>query len=123
MAEKALARIRRFKLGDIDAVLDIEEHAFPKTAYSKEILLSYAARLPDSFVVVETRFGVAGYIIFDSSGHIYSTAVKPTHRRKGFGRMLFLHALKCAKQRLWLEVRSNNISAVEFYKKMGMRIE
>ena len=52
MAEKVLAKIRRFKLDDIGKILEIEEQAFPKTGYSKEILLSYANTLPDSFVVI-----------------------------------------------------------------------
>ena len=61
-------------------------------------------------------------MIFDISGHIHYTAVKPTHRRKGFGKMLFIHALKCTKKRLWLEVRSKNSGAIEFYERVGMKI-
>jgi len=56
------------------------------------------------------------------SGHIHSTAVKPDYRRKGFGKMLFMHALKCAKERLWLEVRSKNTAAIRFYERLGMKI-
>ncbi len=122
MAEKALAKIRRFKTEDITDIVEIEEEAFPKTAYSRETILSYARRLPDNFMVIETDTGIVGYMIFDISGHIHSTAVKPTHRRKGFGKMLFMHALRCAKSRLWLEVRSRNTQAVRFYKRMGMKI-
>lgn len=122
MAEKALAKIRRFKVEDIGQILEIEEQAFPKTGYSKKILLSYANSLPDGFVVIETGTEIAGYIIFDMSGHIHSTAVKPAYRRKGFGKMLFTHAVKCTKKRLWLEVRSKNSGAIEFYERLGMKI-
>ena len=55
-------------------------------------------------------------------GHIHSTAVKPIYRRRGFGKMLFLHAQEAAKKRLWLEVRSKNNIAIAFYKSMGMGI-
>ena len=63
-----------------------------------------------------------GYIIFDLSGHVLSTAVKPSYRRKGFGKMLAMHALKSVPEKLWLEVRSKNIAAIKFYKKLGMKI-
>ena len=114
--------LRKFKTEDITDIVEIEEEAFPKTAYSRETILSYARRLPDNFMVIETDTGIVGYMIFDISGHIHSTAVKPTHRRKGFGKMLFMHALRCAKSRLWLEVRSRNTKAIRFYKGLGMKI-
>ncbi|MBW1855717.1 MAG: GNAT family N-acetyltransferase, partial [Deltaproteobacteria bacterium] len=43
-------------------------------------------------------------------------------RRKGFGKMLFMHASRCARKGLWLEVRLRNRGAIEFYKRLGMRI-
>jgi ribosomal-protein-alanine acetyltransferase len=122
MDERKLAIIRKFKIDDINKILEIEAQAFPKTPYSREIFLKYAEHCPDSFVIVERDRDIVGYIIFDVGGHIHSTAVKRTYRRKGFGKMLFTHALKCAKGRLWLEVRSKNNAATTFYKKLGMRI-
>ena len=122
MAEKGPPKIRKFKREDIHKILEIEEEAFPKTAYPKETFLYYAERVPDNFMILESGDDIAGYIIFDMDGHIHSTAVKPVHRRKGFGKMLFLHALVSAKKRLWLEVRSKNRGAIAFYKRMGMKI-
>ena len=49
-------------------------------------------------------------------------AVKTKYRRRGFGKVLFLHARDAAKKRLWLEVRSKNGTAIAFYKSMGMKI-
>jgi len=115
-------RIRKFKTDDIDKILEIEAQAFPKTPYSREVFLIYAEHFPDSFVIVETDRDLVGYIIFDIGGHIHSTAVKRPYRRKGFGKMLFTHALKCAKGRLWLEGRSKNSAAIMFYKKLGMKV-
>jgi ribosomal protein S18 acetylase RimI-like enzyme len=122
MPERATARIRRFHIEDMHKILEIEQQAFPKTAYSERMFREYAKGFPDGFFVIEVSEDIVGYIIFDMSGHIHSTAVKDTHRRKGFGKMLFLHAQKCANTRLWLEVRSKNHNAVEFYKKLGMKI-
>ena len=123
MSEENPAKIRKFRKEDINKILEIEEQAFPKSAYSKETFLNYANRLQDYFVVVELGADVVGYIIFDIRGHIHSTAVRKLYRKMGFGKMLFMHALIYAKKRLWLEVRSKNSVAIEFYKRMGMKIE
>ena len=120
--EKPLATIRKFKHEDINQITKIEEQAFPKTAYSKQTFLNYGNSFPDTFIVVETGDDIVGYIIFDRGGHIHSTAVKRTYRMKGFGRMLFMHAVKYARKRLWLEVRSKNSGAIAFYKSLGMKI-
>lgn len=122
MAKKHLAKTRQFKAEDINQILEIEEQAFPKTVFSKATLLTYADRLPDSFIVVQSGNDIVGYIIFDLSGHIHSTVVKKSYRRKGFGKILFMYALRCAKKGLWLEVRSENREAIEFYKRLGMKI-
>jgi ribosomal-protein-alanine N-acetyltransferase len=114
--------IRKFEAGDIGEILEIERQAFPKTAYSRELLLHYAAHYPETFAVMEAGKEVVGYIIFDKSGHIYSTAVKVAHRRRGFGTMLFKHALNYVDRKAWLEVRSRNTGALEFYRGMGMRV-
>jgi len=121
MTERVLTEIRTFKIEDIDRIVEIEEEALPKSAYSKETLISYARKYADSFFVVEAGGAVGGYILFDMNGHIHSTAVSRKQRRKGFGKMLFAHALKITKTRPWLEVRSKNVAAIEFYKKLGMK--
>jgi ribosomal-protein-alanine N-acetyltransferase len=119
---RVASKIRKFKLEDIDEILQIEEEAFPKTAYPKEAFIDYANSFPNSFIVVESGKDIAGYVVFDMEGHILSTAVRQQFRRKGFGKKLFMYALKCAKRRLRLEVRATNEGAIEFYKKLGMKI-
>ena len=115
-------KIRKFKAEDINKILEIEKQGFPKSVFSKSTFLNYADNLQDTFIVVESNKEIVGYIIFDLTGHIHSTVVKQSYRRKGFGKMLFMHASRCAKKGLWLEVRSKNQGAIEFYKKLGMRI-
>jgi ribosomal-protein-alanine N-acetyltransferase len=122
MSEQLDAEIQMFNIEDMDKILEIEGKAFPKSAYSKEVFVNYARKCPNGFFVIRVGGAIAGYIMFDESGHIYSTAVDPEHRRKGLGRMLFNHACRTAKTRLWLEVRSRNVSAIEFYKKLGMTV-
>jgi ribosomal-protein-alanine N-acetyltransferase len=122
MDQKHLGRIRQFKAEDIKKILEIEAQAHPKTAFSKETLLNYADRLPNTFSVVESGEDIVGYIIFDLTGHIHSTVVKKSQRRKGFGKLLFMHALNCVKSGLRLEVRSRNHGAIAFYKRLGMKV-
>jgi ribosomal-protein-alanine N-acetyltransferase len=120
MPEKTPVQIREFRKEDIDEILDIERQAFPKTAYSRDLLLYYADRLPNGFFVLESNACIKGYIIFDADGHVHSTAVKAACRKRGFGKMLFLHALASVEGALWLEVRAMNAGAIAFYKRMGM---
>ena len=122
MNEKSLPIIRSFKSNDIIQITKIEEQAFPKTAYSKQTLLHYGRIFPDTFCVIETGEHIVGYIIFDKGGHIHSTAVRHAYRRKGFGRILFMHAKKYTQKRIWLEVRSRNSEAIAFYESLGMKI-
>jgi [ribosomal protein S18]-alanine N-acetyltransferase len=122
VAETAPCAIRPFLLEDLKQILEIEREAFPKTGYPKEVILNYAKRLADGFIVAETAEQIVGYMIFDQTGHVYSAAVRPSHRRKGFGRMLFLHASEQSYGKLWLEVRSKNSGAIGFYQRIGMRI-
>jgi len=120
--EKALTRIRKFKIEDINNILEIEEQAFPKTTFTKKTLLNLASIFPDTFIIIEVGQDIVGYIIFDLNGHIYSTVVNPNYRRKGYGKMLCRYALKYAKKSLWLEVRSKNTGAIRFYRRLGMEI-
>ena len=122
VAEIAPCTIRSFLIEDLKQILEIEREAFPKTGYPKEVILNYAKRLPGGFVVVETGEQIVGYMIFDQTGHVYSAAVRPSHRRRGFGRRLFLHASEQSLGKLWLEVRSKNTGAIDFYRRIGMRI-
>jgi ribosomal-protein-alanine N-acetyltransferase len=122
VAETAPCTIRPFSIEDLKQILEIEREAFPKTGYPKEVILNYAKRLPGGFIVVETGEQIVGYMIFDQTGHVYSAAVRPSHRRKGFGRRLFLNASEQSYGKLWLEVRSKNTGAIGFYQRIGMRI-
>jgi ribosomal-protein-alanine N-acetyltransferase len=121
MPEFIPVNLRAFKFEDMNQVLEIEEQAFPKTPYSKEILLGFAKSPLYRFVVLEGKMHLLGYIIYSKRGHLISTAVRRGERRKGFGRKLFRYALRhTGDERLWLEVRSRNDSAIRFYKNVGM---
>jgi [ribosomal protein S18]-alanine N-acetyltransferase len=114
--------IRTFRAEDIPHIMEIERQAFPKGRYPKELILEYGRKYPDSFIVLELENDLAGYMIYDRGGHIFSMAVKPSFRRRGLGGRMFSYARKLAHGNLWLEVRSKNTGAIRFYESMGMRI-
>jgi len=72
---------------------------------------------------------IVGRIVPSSSGNnshdaeIYNIGVRADEHRKGVGRMLMQNFLETAlingADKVWLEVRSTNFAATEFYKSLG----
>ncbi len=115
--------IRRFQLIDLNQILHIEAHAFPKSSYTSDMFLHYHRTLTDTFLVFEDVI-VLGYIIFKSDGHVMSIAVDPAHRRQGTGTQLVKACeRRCRTGRLLVEVREGNIGAQRFYKKLGFQLK
>jgi ribosomal protein S18 acetylase RimI-like enzyme len=121
--KRAQTMIRRFKLSDLNRILHIEAHAFPKLSYTSEMFLHYHRAFPDTFLVSEEKT-VRGYIIFEPSGHVLSLAVDPAHRRKGTGTYLMKACeSRCKTGRLMVELRKSNIGAKRFYQKLGFQLK
>ncbi|HUV79584.1 MAG TPA: GNAT family N-acetyltransferase [Candidatus Bathyarchaeia archaeon] len=120
--------IRKFTNSDLDAILRIEEDAFPKSAYNGFIFLYYAEAYPDNFLVYicdDTGKGlseIAGYIIFYPQGHIVSIAVHSAYRRRGIGTELVEAVLKRTEGIASVEVRASNEVAKTFYKHSGFSL-
>lgn len=119
--------IRRFALTDIDQVLDIERHSFPKSPYDWATFIHLRWLHPDTFLVFVERESrgeekVLGYIIFSWDGHLISMAVDPAYRRQGIGRRLLETAFSLLRSgRMRAEVRKSNLGAQAFYETMGFR--
>ncbi len=120
--------IRRFTFSDLDDILDIERHAFPKSPYSWATFVNLTWLYPETFLVYVEKGSPAGestlvgYIIFSRDGHIISLAVHPEHRRKGVGKELIQQAAGFPHVRkVWAEVRKSNRGAQTFYLRLGFR--
>jgi [ribosomal protein S18]-alanine N-acetyltransferase len=120
--------IRPFSLADLEFILQIENHSFPKSPYDGATLLNLHSLYPETFLVyVGTSHGqtgekILGYIVFTQDGHILSIAVRPPYRRNGIGRELLQRAMKaCPPKKVWAEVRRSNRGAQAFYSKMGFQ--
>jgi [ribosomal protein S18]-alanine N-acetyltransferase len=121
--------IRRFIISDLDDILDIERHAFPKSPYSWATFVNLHWIYPDTFLVHVEEGSLAkgsmllGYIIFAREGHIISIAIHPDHRRQGIGRELIHQVIGFPHVRkVWAEVRKSNSGAQAFYLQLGFRV-
>lgn len=115
-------KIRPVKIKDLEDILEIENEAYPKSRYSRETFIYYLKHIPDGFVAINYNEGIAGYIIFESGGHLISIAIRKRFRRMGLGRKLIDYALQETRGKMWLEVRISNKGAIKFYQKLGMDV-
>ena len=121
--------IRTFVLTDLERILEIERHSFPKSPYSKMTFIHLYWLYPKTFWVYagqpkdQEKEEVYGYLIFSEDGHLISLAVHPKHRRRGIGERLIKKAVESlAVKKLWAEVRQSNQGALAFYRKIGFQI-
>ncbi len=121
-----MIKVRGFKPGDMDAILDIEDRCFPDP-YPLSLLNRLYANNPYSFLVAELDGRVVGYVIgvlrWGATGHIMAIGVYPKYRRQGVGTALIVHMLDVLRMKgarnVRLEARKSNIIAQQFYQKLG----
>ena len=120
--------IRRFRLADLDRLLEIERAAFPKAAYPRDLFLElYDDCAPLFFVALRGR-SIAGYSVTCvrlPRAELISIAVDPRHRRLGVAQALMKRTLARLRQaravRLTLMVRAKNRGALALYADFGFR--
>ena len=120
--------IRRFSFSDLDRILEIERHSFPKSPYDRATFVNLHWLYPETFLVSVKRAGdqkeeiVLGYVIFSWDGHLISMAVDPAYRRQGIGRELLERVFAFPRiRKVRAEVRRSNTGAQVFYSRMGFR--
>lgn len=119
--------IRRVGLNRIDDLLSLEE-SFPTDRISRRNL-RHLLRSPSAYCMGAYLGGeLAGsmVVLFRSNtrvARIYSIAVAPSARSAGIGRKMMIKAERVAKahgcNRLRLEVRMDNMSAIRLYESLG----
>lgn len=131
--------LRRFSPADVEAVININRVCLPEN-YAAYFFIDTYNTLPETFLVAESQGQVAGYIMcrlehgfsdlkklrFARKGHIISVAVMPDFRNLGIGHSLVEQALSALSahhaDECYLEVRTNNLAAINLYKKMNFEI-
>ena len=120
------AVLRPMRLGDLGAVMELEEELFaPDTwtaaMYREELALTdtrhYLVAEDDGTVV-----GYAGLIAYDDEAHVATIAVTGSRQGEGTGALLLDALLAEADRRspvVLLEVRADNEHAQELYRRRG----
>ena len=117
--------IRRFRLSDMDRILEIERAIFPRDAYDRNLFAEYFDTCGDLFLVLMRRGNICGYMLtcIRPRPEIVSIAVQPAERRKGAARVLLESTIRRLRRRqvdrLNLMVRVKNLAARKFYVKYG----
>lgn len=131
--------LRRFSPSDLEAVMNINRVCLPEN-YAAYFFIDTFNNLPETFIVAEVQAQVVGYIMcrlehgfsdlkklrFARKGHIISVAVMPEFRNRGIGQLLVEQALSALSghnaDECYLEVRINNMQAINLYRKMAFEI-
>jgi len=125
-------KIRAFEPTDEDSVLTLWRRCDlvrPWNDPSKDIRRKLRVQ-PEMFLVGVLDGILVATLMAGYEGHrgwVNYLAVAPEHRRRGLGRALMteaerlLSAIGCPK--LNLQVRGGNASAIEFYRRLGYRVD
>jgi ribosomal-protein-alanine N-acetyltransferase len=120
--------IRDMTKADLSAVLKIETDLFPTDAWTEALFLGELSEVPVSRKVAVAEFEgqVIGYVslrFVGRQGDVNTIAIAKDFQRKGFGNQLLDWLLMTAKdlgvRELFLDVRADNLAAIEVYKKAG----
>jgi ribosomal-protein-alanine N-acetyltransferase len=121
-------RIRRFRLADLDRLLEIERAAFPKAAYPRDLFLELFEDCSKLFFVAMRGRSIAGYTVTCvrlPRAEMISIAVDPKHRRQGIAEAMMKRTLARLRQagavKLNLMVRARNRGAIALYRGFGFR--
>jgi ribosomal-protein-alanine N-acetyltransferase len=112
---------------DLQAVADVEfaSYRFPWTLgiFRDCLLAGYQS------LVLEISGSLGGYCIVSiaaGEAHILNLCVHPSYHGLGFGRQLLVEALERAREsgveRVFLEVRPSNKTAISLYRSLGFRL-
>jgi ribosomal-protein-alanine N-acetyltransferase len=122
------AKIRAAKPADLGALIDLENRSFSSDRLSRSSLRRLIVSPAADVIVAATGTAAAGYaVLLHRAGsriaRLYSLAVDPEFR--GLGRELLAAAERRAAQRgcraLRLEVRDDNIRAINLYQRSAYR--
>ncbi|MEZ5922203.1 MAG: GNAT family N-acetyltransferase [Parvularculaceae bacterium] len=121
-------RVRRASKSDLDAIDCVEQRAFTGDRFARRNLARLLASGAAETFVIAGGGAITGYVTLlfrKGSGvaRIYSIALAPAARGKGFGRRLLESAERAARRRgadrLRLEFRPSNRRARALYERAG----
>ncbi len=124
----ARIEIRPFLRRHLDRVLTIENACFLRDAYPRELFLDLYRDCARYFFVARRTRRIVGYSVAaaaEGRAEIVSIAVLPEHRRAGVATALLRRTIsrlrRARVQAVTLMVRTDNLHAIRFYRKLGFR--
>lgn len=117
--------IRRAGLADLDALVEIERHSFPRS-WARAMWEAELVRASSRIDLLVERGAIlafcAAQLVLDEL-HIHSIATHPDRRRAGIARVLLAEVLDTARAERCtlaaLEVRRSNAPAIALYTRVG----
>jgi [ribosomal protein S18]-alanine N-acetyltransferase len=122
--------IRAAALGDLDAIVALEQAVFFTDRLSRRSLRAYILSPLRPLLVAISDGGLAGYALVAlrkraPAARLYSIAVDQKSGRRGVGRALMAacehYAAAHGRPALRLEVRADNGPAIALYQRLGFR--
>lgn len=122
--------LRPATLEDLDALVDLENISFDSDGFSRRVFRYLLTEAHAETLVSMEGDTLCGYVVVlfhsgTSLARLYSLAVHPTCRQQGMGVKLLQASEKVALDNdciaLRLEVRTDNDSAIQLYRKLGYR--
>ncbi|MER7556938.1 ribosomal protein S18-alanine N-acetyltransferase [Nocardioides sp. NPDC126508] len=114
---------------DVDAIADLEVEAFPDDAWTPEYLqVAIDGKMPTVriLVAVDDEGSIVGHALVSvvyEIAELQRIATATEQRRRGIGGALLAASIELARsegaERLLLEVREDNVSAIRFYDQAG----
>jgi len=130
VGESLSITIQRATINDLETLYQIERECFTIEAFSKEHI-AYLLQNPNTIsLVAQTNGEIVGFIVGlihrqnkMITGRVYTIDVASKHRRKGVGLKLLDELerifIKNGVEISYLEARTDNIAALELYRKRG----
>ena len=122
----SIIKVRPMRWWDIDVVDPLEQELFPLDPWSIDQWWRELAQLHNHYFVVESAgelCGYAGLSISGSDADIQTIAIADPFQGKGIGRKLLnqlvARSLELGVTYIFLEVRSDNTSALSMYSSFG----
>ena len=118
-------RIRPLELGDLTAIEEIEQRAYP-TPWSRSMFASELAKPTSICLGAFEGDELVGYVInsrYVDAWHIMNVAVAPDRQRRGIATALLNRLFELTRhderRGFTLEVRISNESAIHLYEQLG----
>ncbi len=122
--ETSLAHLRQMREADLDAIMVVEQRAYP-FPWTRGIFRD-CLRAGYSMWVLEQTGQITGYGVLSiaaEEAHVLNLCTAPGFEGGGQGRRLLQTLLRIARvngaQRVFLEVRPSNVRAIALYERSG----